>query len=404
MPETLEIPRTLDAVLVRHLREHRQMAFVSGPRQVGKTTACRAVPKPSAYFSWDDQDDRRLITKGPASVVSGLALDELREDSVTAIFDELHKYARWKTFLKGLYDKHSAALHVVVTGSSRLDVYKRGGDSLMGRYLLYRMHPLSVGELASADLLETELRAPSRPNVQRYERLLLHGGFPEPFVKGDVRFSRRWRQLREQQLVREDVRDLAQIVDLSRLEILVTLLREGSGFQLSYSSLAQELNVSVDTLRRWIATLSALHHGFLVRPWFKNVAKSLRKEPKWYLRDWSGITDEGRRAETFVACHLLKAVESWEDFGFGRFALHYLRDKQKREVDFVIVRDGKPWFLVEVKKSDTQLSPALAYYQQATKAQHAFQVVLDLPYVNVDCFKKSAPTVVPAATLLSQLP
>jgi predicted AAA+ superfamily ATPase len=398
------LPRTLDSVLAHHLAAHRQMAFVSGPRQVGKTTACRSVPKPSAYLSWDDQDDRRLITKGPATVVSTLQPHTLRERPVTVVFDELHKYTRWKTFLKGLYDKHVAEMHIVVTGSSRLDVYKRGGDSLMGRYLLYRMHPLSVGELDCQDLPETELRAPKKPNTERYDRLLRHGGFPEPFVKGDVRFSRRWRQLREQQLVREDVRDLTQIVELARLELLVTLLREGSGSQLSYSALAQEINVSVDTLRRWLATLCALHHGFLVRPWFRNVAKSLRKEPKWYLRDWSGIADDGRRAETLVACHLLKAVETWEDLGFGRFALHYLRDKQKREVDFVVVRDGKPWFVVEVKRSDTKLAPALAYYQQAIKAEHAFQVVLDLPYVNANCFEKSKPTVVPASTLLSQLP
>jgi hypothetical protein len=119
---------------------------------------------------------------------------------------------------------------------------------------------------------------------------------------------------------------------------------------------------------------------------------------------WSCGTAAGRRAETLVACHLLKAVETWEDLGFGRFGLHYLRDKRKREVDFVIVRDAKPWFLVEVKQSDTNVAPALAYYQQAIKAEHAFQVVLDLPYVNADCFKKSKPTVVPASTLLSQLP
>jgi predicted AAA+ superfamily ATPase len=399
-----QVPRTLDSVLAHHLATHRQMAFVSGPRQVGKTTACRGVAKSLAYLSWDDQDDRRLITSGPSHVLSAVSSPQLRQGAATVVLDELHKYARWKTFLKGLYDKHGADLHILVTGSSRLDVYKRGGDSLMGRYLLYRMHPLTVGELASTELPETELRAPRKPSAEAYERLLLHGGFPEPFVKGDVRFSRRWRQLREQQLVREDVRDLTQIVELSRLEILVTLLREDSGMQLSYSALAQQLNASVDTARRWVSTLCALHHGFLVRPWFKNVAKSLRKEPKWYLRDWSGISDEGRRAETFVACHLLKAVETWEDLGFGRFALHYLRDKQKREVDFVIVRDGKPWFLVEVKQSDTNLSPALPYFQRVTQAAHAFQLVMRLPYVDVDCFKKSAPTVVPATTLLSQLP
>lgn len=380
------------------------MAFVTGPRQVGKTTACRRVAGDGPYFNWDDQDDRRLISKGPRAVVDSLAEPRLGARRRVVVFDELHKYARWKTFLKGLYDKHTDRLQFVVTGSSRLDVYKRGGDSLMGRYLLYRMHPLSVGELLSSEVAEAELRLPRKLPAERFARLLQHGGFPEPFTKNDARFSRQWRRLRIHQLVREDLRDLTQIQELSRVELLVTLLSEQSGMQLSYSSLARELNASVDTLRRWTSALCALHHGFLVRPWYENVAKSLRKEPKWYLRDWSGITDVGRRAETFVACHLLKAVETWEDLGFGDFALHYLRDKQKREVDFVVVRDGKPWFLVEVKHGDTQLSPSLAYYQHATFAKHAFQVVVDLPFVDADCFGESAPVVVPAATLLSQLP
>ena len=140
-----------------------------------------------------------------------------------------------------------------------------------------------------------------------------------------------------------------------------------------------------------------------MRPWFTNVTKALRKEPKWFLRDWSGIEDPGQRAETFVACHLLKAVEGWTDLGLGAFELRYLRDKLKREVDLLIVRDRKPWMLVEVKASDTRLTESLGYFQKATKAKHAFQAVIDLPYVAVDCFSRIDPVVVPARTLLSQL-
>ena len=176
------------------------------------------------------------------------------------------------------------------------------------------------------------------------------------------------------------------------------------GGQLSYSSLAKQVNVSVDTMRRWIDTLCGLYHGFRVRPWFRNVAKSLRKEPKWFLRDWGGADDLGARAENFVACHLLKAVESWQDRGLGTYELRYLRDKQKREVDFVVIRDAAPWFLVEVKYADESLSRSLAYFQQQTGAAHALQVVIDAPYVAADCFARLEPCIVPARTLLSQLP
>jgi predicted AAA+ superfamily ATPase len=156
-------------------------------------------------------------------------------------------------------------------------------------------------------------------------------------------------------------------------------------------------------VKRWIDLLGRLRYGFVVRPWFANVSKALRKEPKWFLRDWSGIADPDDREKTMVGCHLLKAVEGWTDRGFGDFELRYLRDKAKREVDFVVVRDRKPWFLVEVKHGDTRLSASLAHFQAQTQAEHAFQVVLDLPFEDVDCFATDRPCVVPARTLLSQL-
>jgi len=159
----------------------------------------------------------------------------------------------------------------------------------------------------------------------------------------------------------------------------------------------------VDTVKRWVDLLARLHYGFVIRPWFANVANALRKEPKWFLRDWSGVAEDGARAETLVACHLLKAVEGWTDLGFGNFELRYLRDKQKREVDFLVVKDRKPWFPVEVKQSDTGLSSALAHFQAQTKATHAFQVVLSLKFEDADCFRLHRPVVVPARTFLSQL-
>ena len=395
------LPRLYDAVLAAHQDRHRQMAFVSGPRQVGKTTTCRA--RSDAYLSWDDDRDRRVILQGAAAIADRLGLDVLRPRPLRCCFDELHKNRRWKALLKGLFDSWSEKGRFVVTGSSRLDVYRRAGDSLMGRYLLYRMHPLGVGELARQDVPDRPIRAPRPVPEAQFEALWEHGGYPEPFLKRDASFTRRWRRLRSAQLLREEVRDLTRIHELSQLEHLGLLLAERSASPLVLSGLAGEVQVSVDTVRRWVEALSSLHWGFLVRPWFRNVAKALRKEPKWFLRDWSGCVDPGARAETFVACHLLKAVEGWEDLGLGDFELRYVRDKEKREVDFLVVRDGKPWFLVEVKQADTALSPALARFQARLKAPHAFQVVVELPYVDADCFARHEPVVVPARSFLSQL-
>lgn len=396
--------RSIGAILTEHVGSLRQMAFVTGPRQVGKTTACRTLRPGVHYFGWDDTDARRTILAGPSAVAAACGIEELAPRPPVVVFDELHKYRHWKRFLKGFFDTHGDRVRIVVTGSSRLDVYRRGGDSLMGRYFLHRMHPLSVGEILRPGV-PGEAPSPPAPIAEReWGALLRHGGFPEPFVRRDARFSAKWQRLREQQLVREDVRDATRVQELDQLEVLVRLLAAGSGSQVSYSSLADGVKVAQDTIRRWLVLLESLHHGFRVRPWHRNVARSLRKEPKWFLRDWAAVEDEGARAETFVACHLLKAVETWEDAGLGRFELRYLRDKEQREVDFLVVRDGKPWFLVEAKKGEGALSPALRYFQGRTKAAHAFQVVVDAPFVDADCFARKDPCVVPARTLLSQLP
>jgi len=294
-------------------------------------------------------------------------------------------------------------VRLIITGCSRIDIFRRGGDSLMGRYFLYRMHPWSVAESVRTDLRQKEVHTPDEISSADWDALWEHGGFPEPFLRRDTRFTRRWRSLRQEQLSREDLREVARVADLGIMETLMQILAERSAQQLIFSNLAREIQVSVDTVKRWIDLLTRLHYGFVVRPWFKNVAKSLSKEPKWCLRDWSGVEDDGARIETLVACHLLKAAEGWTDLGFGDFELRYLRDKQKREVDFLVVKGRKPRFLVEVKMSDTALSPWPGHFQARTKAQHAFQVVLNLSYQQADCFRIRQPVVVPARTFLSQL-
>jgi uncharacterized protein len=396
--------RLYDKILAEHVLSQRQMLFVSGPRQVGKTTTCRSLAQ--EYINWDNTDDRALILKGPSVIAERLGFDKLSTSMPTALFDELHKYSRWKQFLKGFFDTYADRVHILVTGSSRLDIYRRGGDSLMGRYFLYRMHPFSIAEALCQDLPDTEriVRLPRRIGDEDFAALWTHGGYPEPFIKRDIRFSRRWRKLRTQQLLREDVRELTQIHQLGQLEVLVNLLASRSAHQLIYSNLAATVQVSVDTMRRWIATLCNLHLGFLVRPWYRNVSRSLRKEPKWFLRDWSTIDDPGDRTETFIACHLLKAVEGWNDMGLGDFQLGYLRDKNQREVDFVVLCDGQPWFLVEAKHTEDKLSPSLKYFQRQLQAPFAFQVVMQADYIKADCFSaRQQAKVVPARTFLSQL-
>jgi predicted AAA+ superfamily ATPase len=395
------LKRVYTAILDETLRDNRQMAFVAGPRQVGKTTTCRELG--DIYLDWDNEDHRVLILDGPRAVAQHAGIEQLREEPVRIVFDELHKYKRWKQFLKGFFDTYEDRVRIMVTGSSRLDVYRKGGDSLMGRYFLYRMHPLSVAELCRQEPSIHPCEAPARLPDDEWQALLEFGGHPEPYVKRSPRFSLRWRELRRQQLLREDIRDMTGIQNLDQLSVMARLLAERSSDQLIYTTLAKQVRVSENTIRSWVATLCSFHYGFIVQPWYRNVTKALRKEPKWFLRDWSVINDQGKRAETFCACHLLKAVEGWTDLGLGTFELRYVRDLQKREVDFLVVRDGEPWFLVEAKSGNPALSPHLEHFQKQTAAKHAFQVSMDADYVEADCFTHHTPTIVPARTFFSQL-
>ena len=393
--------RIYEAVLEEHLRDNRQMAFLTGPRQCGKTTLAKSLS--DRYFTWDDLATRRLVAGDAAGLADAAGLNVAGERKTILVLDEIHKFVRWKSFLKGFFDLYEDRTSLIVTGSARLDIYKRGGDSLMGRYFLYHMHPLGVAELVRPELDVREIHAPRPVADADWDALWDHGGFPEPFTRRDRRFTVRWRKLRREQLFREDLRDLTKIADLTGVRILSELLLARAGNQIVTSSLAREIGVAETTVKTWTATLEYFHEGFQVRPWFRNVENSIRKTPKWYQRDWCEVADEGARFENLVACHLLKAVDMWNDLGLGDYALHYVRNKAKEEVDFLVAKDGRPWFLVEAKLSDIRLSPALASMQKATGAAHAFQVVRDLPYADADAFSHRDPISVSARSFLSQL-
>ncbi len=393
-------------VLRKHLAQYRQMIFLMGPRQAGKTTLsleAAASASSHSYFNWDNPAERLLFLEGVDAIAKQAGLQEVRPEKPVLVFDEIHKFGKWKNFLKGFFDLYEKTARIIVTGSSRLNVYKRGGDSLMGRYFYYRVHPLSVAEIVSPEWTETELKPPKPIGEADWAALLEHGGFPEPFLQRSPHFSRRWKSIRKDQLFREDIRDGTRIQELAQLELLAELLRSQAAQSMDYASLSKKVGVSVDTIRRWIEVLKSFYYCFSIQPWSKNISRSLLKEPKIYLWDWSLVESEGHRHENLVGCHLLKAVHFWTDLGLGEYSLHYLRTKDQNEVDFLVVKDKKPWFLVEVKTKAKGLSPSLYRFKEETGAPHAFQIAFDLPFVEKDCFEEKGPILVPARTFLSQL-
>lgn len=398
--------RIYQELISDHLSHLRQMIFLMGPRQVGKTTvsldSASLFPQ-HFYLSWDNPSDRLLFVAGPHAVAQQIGVGEFAENQPIVVFDEIHKFGKWKIFLKGFFDLYEKKTKIIVTGSARLNIYKKGGDSLMGRYFYYRVHPLSVAEIVSPTLIEGEIRKPAPINLDDWAALIEFGGFPEPFIQRSKTFSRRLKSIRKDQLFKEDIRDGTRIQELGQLEILAELLRAQAAESMDYQSLAKKVGVSIDTVRRWLEVLKSFYYCFSIQPWSKNITRSLIKEPKLYLWDWSIVDEEGHRNENMVACHLLKAVHFWTDRGLGEYGLYYLRTKDKIETDFLVTKNKTPWFLVEVKTKARGLSAGLFHFQKETHAPHAFQVAFDLPYVNKNCFEEHEPVIVPAQTFLSQL-
>lgn len=327
------------------------------------------------------------MISGPKKIAEEAKLQELKKGKTHIVFDEIHKYGKWKQFLKGFFDTYSERCQIIVTGSAKLNIYKSSGDSLMGRYFLYRVHPLSVGEILHPHLFPEEIRPPKKIAKKVIHDLWAFGGFPEPYLKKKARFSSHWQRLRQQQLILEDIRSLSQIQDLAQLEMLSSVLQSQVGQLITYNNLASLINVSNPTIRRWLQCLESFYYCFHLQPWTKNIKKTLKKEPKYYLWDWSLVSDLGARMENFVASHLLKAVHFWTDYGFGEYGLYFLRDKEKHEVDFLVTKNKVPWFLVEVKSGNhSGISKSLYHFQEQTGAKHAFQVVFDMDFIDEDCF------------------
>lgn len=348
-PEDGRMQRYLEPQVHDDLK--RKMVFVGGPRQVGKTTLARAILGKSrtGYLNWDVDADRAAI------------LAHEFPKSRLWVFDEIHKYRRWRNLLKGLYDARRAGQQILVTGSARLDYYRFGGDSLQGRYHYLRLHPLSVAELG----IDSD---------KDFAALMALSGFPEPFLGGSEREARRWSNEYRSRLVREDLVSLEQVHDVGSLELLMTRLPDGVGSPLSINSLTEQLQVSHKTLSKWVTILERLYAIFLVMPFGSPKIKAVRKARKHYHFDWSLVPDAGARFENLVASHLLKWLHFREDTQGWRTELRYFRDIEGREVDFVAVEDGRPVLFVECKSNNRDVSAALRYLKTRFPATDAWQV------------------------------
>ena len=366
------LPRELFVQTWQELAQEKGMIFLSGPRQSGKTTLAKIIAASftnSLYFNWDIPEHRTRFLRDHR-FFEGVE----RKDATTPliIFDEIHKYRDWKNALKGIYDEFHDAYRFLVTGSGRLDLYQKGGDSLAGRYLPFHLFPLTVAELGGRRRpFEEFRRTPLQISMEGvgevqaiWDRLSELSGFPEPYLSGRKTTWRRWSQTYARQLVREDIRDLAGIKFVQDLETLYLLLPTKVGNPLSIPSLAGDLKASYNSVRNWLDVFERFYLTFGVATWTGRIARAIQKERKIYLWDYAQIQDPAARFENMVAAELQRAVVLWNDLGYSRFGLHFVRDKNKREVDFLIVDEGAPFLLVEAKLGDTEPAKALRFFQE----------------------------------------
>ncbi len=364
------------------LSADKSMVMLSGPRQSGKTTFARDIVAQDysdvVYFNWDLASDKRKLIADPA-FFSKEPRGSLKSRPLV-ILDEIHKYRDWKNYLKGIYDEFHKEYQFLITGSGRLEFSRKAGDSLAGRFLKFHIFPLTLAELSSGrrvlrEFLSNPLEGfdiiSEKSMAEAFHSLWELSGFPEPFIKGRKSFWSTWSAAYGQQIVRDDLKTMADIRSLDVIETLFALMPDRVGSPLSINNLAGDLQVAFDTVKSWLLLFDAFYLTFRVSPWTVKISRSILKEKKVYLFNFPVIEDPGARFENLAAVELLRAVETWNDQGAGKFSLHYLRNKEKQEVDFLLAESNRPFLLVETKVSA----------EAPTASLKVFQDVLNIPAV-----------------------
>ncbi|PIX33274.1 MAG: hypothetical protein COZ58_08235 [Candidatus Infernicultor aquiphilus] len=372
--------RILYQKIWQKLSSYKNMVFLSGPRQSGKTTFAKIIARGfnnQVYFNWDDIPSKKVLIRDPYFFEK---VDRMDESIPLVIFDEIHKYSNWKNYLKGVYDRFAEEYKILVTGSGRLDLYQEGGDSLAGRYMKFHLLPFTYSELINKQNSITDFisnpfhfQEDNQTDYGLWGDLFELSGFPEPFLKGKKDFYRLWSNNYQHQLIREDIRDLTQIKKFDSLEILYSLLPLKVGNPLSLSSLNIDVQVSVDSVKTWLEVFEINYLIFRISPWIPKISRAIKKGKKVYLFDYAQINDRGIRFENMIGLELYRAILNWNDLGLGDFSMHYIRNKEKEEIDFLICKDQHPTLLIECKLSDENISNSLI----------KFQNTLDIPAIQL---------------------
>ena len=400
MVQNTTIKRRIESLIKKDLE--KKMVLLSGPRQCGKTTLAEVLLKEikGSYYNWDTNEHKKIIRSS-----------ELDLNSKLWVLDEIHKYKYWRNWLKGIFDLHKTKHKILVTGSARLDIYSRGGDSLQGRYYFHRLHPFTLSEILNIKINgiekipELEIEIISKSATNTLDDLMEFGGFPEPFCLASSQEASRWRLSYGTRLIREDIRDLENIFNLDKMELLYDHLPATVGSVLSINSLREDLEVNFRTVKNWIDIFERNYVCFKVPPFGSIKIKAVKKENKLYFWDWGLIQKRPARFENLIAAHLLRLCHYLTDVYGQKAELRYFRDIRGREVDFIILKKGLPWIAVEVKEQEQELDSNLKYLLERTKIPYAFQVHLEgNKFKRIPNINGCTVHILPAYIFLSNLP
>ncbi|MFO8061862.1 MAG: AAA family ATPase [bacterium] len=390
------------------LKNDRKMVFISGPRQAGKTTLAKSIAKNysnTLYYNYDTEPEKIILEPNFFENINRI------DDTIPlVILDEIHKYKNWKSYLKGKFDKFGSDYQFILTGSGRMEMFNKRDDALTGRFVSMRLFPLTLREFKNNGNIEDfkkhkvrSLSLTGKNNAENIKNNLLeYSPFPEPFLKSNKRFYRRWYRTYINQIILQDIKDMTAIRHTKAVESLMRIMPERICAPLQYSSLSKLLQISIPTVKNWLNTLEQFFIVFSIMP-YTEISRALIKNRKYYMYDYGSISDKGAKFENFVALELLQFVEYWNCMGEGEFELRYLKNKEQQEIDFIVLLNGKPFLIIEAKSGDESIS----------KSVYKFQNSLNVPVVQLvnkpKLYKKKKNNkndiyILSAAQFLSNLP
>jgi len=356
--------------MLNNVVNDKKILLVTGARQAGKTTIAKQFMEGftnKIYFNYDS--DRKYLLNNPKFYEEQNKTDD---SPLLAVFDELHKYKNWKTYMKGNYDRNRDDFRFIVTGSGDLNISYKTKESLAGRFELIHVFPFTLNEFFSRRTYNDFFKNPvelsgfnnNKASSETMENLLSTSPFPEPFLKSSKHFYKRWAKSYFPQIINIDLKYSAVFHELDKLETLFDILslKVCSGF--SFSNVANDIEVSPPTVKQWMKLLESHFLTFSITPYGK-FTRTIKKQKKVYLHDYGRIENESSKYENFIALELFRFVKNASDIG-EEVDIFYLKDKDQREVDFLITYNGKPFLLIEAKENEEE-TKNLKHFQNMFK-------------------------------------